>query len=117
MLLDGLKSYISDQNNVKMISCLNQLKEEFQFNPTKLEQLTLVLYSFQDAVNNTLRLQNIKPHWMFALDNLVRSAVQAAVTDLIPEYGEELAEENSGNEAVVNQVLPHPIPQVEIDRE
>uniref|UniRef100_A0A8C2CL25 mitogen-activated protein kinase kinase kinase n=1 Tax=Cyprinus carpio TaxID=7962 RepID=A0A8C2CL25_CYPCA len=36
-------------------------------------------------VKKVLRKQQIKPHWMFALDNLLRQSVQEAITVLLPE--------------------------------
>lgn len=35
-------------------------------------------------VKKVLRQQQVKPHWMFALDNLLRQAVQDAITVLLP---------------------------------
>lgn len=35
-------------------------------------------------VKKVLRQQQVKPHWMFALDNLLRQAVQDALTVLLP---------------------------------
>lgn len=49
----------------------------------------------KESVNEVLRRQQIKPHWMFALDNLIRSCVMAAIEVLSPELGQNLANHSS----------------------
>ncbi|XP_067008256.1 mitogen-activated protein kinase kinase kinase 15 [Anabrus simplex] len=90
-LMRGLKDYISEQNREVIESAIHTLKEELDFDAAAINQLHFAIYLFQDAVNVVLRSHSIKPHWMFALDNLVRNAVQAAITVLSPELGANLA--------------------------
>lgn len=66
------------------MTAIRTLKEELDFDSTAINHLHLAIYLFQTAVNEVLRMHSIKPHWMFALDNLVRNAVQAAITVLSP---------------------------------
>lgn len=83
----GLRDYIAEQNQEVIVTAIRTLKEELDFDSTAINHLHLAIYLFQTAVNEVLRMHSIKPHWMFALDNLVRNAVQAAITVLSPgEY-------------------------------
>lgn len=90
-LMRGLRDFIPEQNKSAIEAAISTLREEVDFDVLALNHIQLALYLFQDAVNAVLRMHSIKPHWMFALDNLVRSAVQAAITVLSPELGANLA--------------------------
>ncbi|XP_062121953.1 mitogen-activated protein kinase kinase kinase 15 isoform X1 [Drosophila sulfurigaster albostrigata] len=99
VLIRGLRDYIMSENEKHLEATINELKQKLNNDPVALEYLHLALYSFQDAVVCALRLHCIKPHWMFALDNLVKRAVQAAITIFSPELGANLADKDlSGND-------------------
>ncbi|XP_012267109.2 mitogen-activated protein kinase kinase kinase 15 isoform X2 [Athalia rosae] len=100
LLMRGLRDYISEPNQSVLTSAIRTLKEDLDFDSTAINQLHLALYLFQTAVNEVLRLHSIKPHWMFALDNLVRNAVQAAITVLSPELGANLLGHERGQSGV-----------------
>uniref|UniRef100_A0A0A1XN16 Mitogen-activated protein kinase kinase kinase 15 n=1 Tax=Zeugodacus cucurbitae TaxID=28588 RepID=A0A0A1XN16_ZEUCU len=89
-LIRGLREYIVNEKEKNLEATITGLKHSLN-DDVAVDHLHLALYAFQDAVVTVLRSHFIKPHWMFALDNLVKSAVQAAVTILSPELGANLA--------------------------
>uniref|UniRef100_A0A182MFC3 MAP3K HisK-N-like globin domain-containing protein n=1 Tax=Anopheles culicifacies TaxID=139723 RepID=A0A182MFC3_9DIPT len=91
MLLNGLRKYIAEQRTDTLEQAIAQLKDLPNFNSIAIVQLHLALYAFQNTVITVLRSHNIKPHWMFALENLVKSAVHAGITILSPKLGANLA--------------------------
>uniref|UniRef100_A0A1A8UJU0 mitogen-activated protein kinase kinase kinase n=1 Tax=Nothobranchius furzeri TaxID=105023 RepID=A0A1A8UJU0_NOTFU len=80
-----LRDFIHSPERRVMAATISKLKLDLDFDSTAISQLQVILFSFQDAVNKVLRNHNIKPHWMFALDNIIRKAVQTAITILVPE--------------------------------
>ncbi|XP_045850849.1 mitogen-activated protein kinase kinase kinase 15 isoform X2 [Meles meles] len=80
-----LRDFIRSPEHRVMASTISKLKADLDFDSSSISQIHLVLFGFQDAVNKILRNHLIRPHWMFAMDNIIRRAVQAAVTILIPE--------------------------------
>ncbi|XP_017889680.1 mitogen-activated protein kinase kinase kinase 15 isoform X2 [Ceratina calcarata] len=90
LLMRALRDYIAEQNQEVIVTAIRTLKEELDFDSTAINHLNVAICLFQTAVNEVLRMHSIKPHWMFALDNLVRNAVQTAITVLSPELGANL---------------------------
>ncbi|GAB5584462.1 mitogen-activated protein kinase kinase kinase 15 isoform X1 [Prionailurus iriomotensis] len=80
-----LRDFIRSPEHRVMASTISKLKMALDFDSSSINQIHLVLFGFQDAVNKVLRNHLIRPHWMFAMDTIIRRAVQAAVSILIPE--------------------------------
>ncbi|CAL4111120.1 unnamed protein product, partial [Meganyctiphanes norvegica] len=96
-LMVGLRDYIPEQRKAAIEQAIATLRNEVDLEDAT-NQMNLALYTFQDSV--ILKSHSIKPHWMFALDNLVRSAVHCAITHLSPEHDMLL-----GNEAVSDRLV------------
>ncbi|XP_041352249.1 mitogen-activated protein kinase kinase kinase 15-like isoform X2 [Gigantopelta aegis] len=103
-LLLGLRGYILDPSSRAIHDALDELREGVQFDVTALMEIQLALYVFQEAVSICLKTHNIQPHWMFALDNLIRGAVQATITIISPELGANLAGDQVDDEVVTSGV-------------
>lgn len=82
-LMRSLREFIEGNDKRRLETSINSLKEEFS-DAAVTTQIQLAVFLFRDAVNNVLRSHNIKPHWMFALDSLMGSAIQAAIHILSP---------------------------------
>nr|XP_056702111.1 mitogen-activated protein kinase kinase kinase 6 [Euleptes europaea] len=84
-LVSCLKSYIRSPNRKQLAQGLLQLQLHLQADHLSLYHLQAPLFTFQDTVKQALRKLQIKPHWVFALDNLMGQAVQATFTVLLTE--------------------------------
>uniref|UniRef100_A0A8C1H0B2 mitogen-activated protein kinase kinase kinase n=1 Tax=Cyprinus carpio carpio TaxID=630221 RepID=A0A8C1H0B2_CYPCA len=71
-LIGCLRENIRSPDKRHLTNSLLTLRSSLLNTSVPLSSLQAVLFSFQDAVKKVLRKQQIKPHWMFALDNLLR---------------------------------------------
>ncbi|XP_066495076.1 mitogen-activated protein kinase kinase kinase 6 isoform X2 [Tiliqua scincoides] len=84
-LVSCLKTYIRTPSRKQLTQDLLQLQSTLQGDGLDLCQVQGPLFTFQDTVKQALRKHQIKPHWVFALDNLMGQAVQATFTILLTE--------------------------------
>ncbi|XP_059686650.1 mitogen-activated protein kinase kinase kinase 6 [Gavia stellata] len=82
-LLSCLRSYIQCPSQHQLRQDLLALHTRLRAEGLSLPHLQAPLFGFQAAVRRVLRRHHIKPHWMFALDDAVSQAVQAAFAVLV----------------------------------
>ncbi|OQR73036.1 mitogen-activated protein kinase kinase kinase 5-like [Tropilaelaps mercedesae] len=91
-VLGGIIAYVPAQDKGPLSKVLAMLKESLDYDGQAVSQLQTALFVFQQSVMDILQVrQNIKPHWMFALDNLVKQCCQAAVSILSPELAANIS--------------------------
>ena len=84
-LLKGLKNYILDKESEALSKVLQEVEDELPHDHSEINQLTIALYLFPSSIQPALKHRGIKPHWMFSLDDLIRSGIQSALNLLAPE--------------------------------
>uniref|UniRef100_A0A8C7FL07 mitogen-activated protein kinase kinase kinase n=1 Tax=Oncorhynchus kisutch TaxID=8019 RepID=A0A8C7FL07_ONCKI len=90
-LIGCLRENIRSPDRRHLTNSLVKLRSTLLATAVPLKNLRAVLFSFQDAVGHwRSRQQRVKPHWMFALDNLLRQAVQDAITVLLPGKNQQM---------------------------
>lgn len=86
VLMEGIRDYLPEQNKAPLQKAISHVQAEHasDVGGNFADFLSLAMYKFEDAVSSTLRRHKIKPHWMFALDSLVRNAVKQSLNMLSP---------------------------------
>uniref|UniRef100_A0A915KQI7 Protein kinase domain-containing protein n=1 Tax=Romanomermis culicivorax TaxID=13658 RepID=A0A915KQI7_ROMCU len=117
-LLAALREHIHSRDYSIVQKALDKIRSDLDYDATSVGQLHLALFMLQDAViflqmyyraydvddsYLVLKQQQIKPHWMFALDNLIRSAVQCAVNVLSPDLGANMTSAENADSASASQ--------------
>ena len=90
-MVQTLGTYIHDASKKQLVEAIKSIKMDMEYDSQTSAELLTAIFRFPDAVHKSIvSTAAIQPHWMFALDSLLRSAVQAAVTILEPDVGANL---------------------------
>ncbi|KRY40234.1 Mitogen-activated protein kinase kinase kinase 15 [Trichinella spiralis] len=115
-LLTCMRKYIFDKDSTKVRTVAgnghidppiftDEIRCLISSGATSNTNIRLALYAFQDVMHYVLRQQRIKPHWMFALDNLIRSCVQCVVEMLLPDAISNLSVQDSDGSSSYSSVV------------
>ncbi|KRX21799.1 Mitogen-activated protein kinase kinase kinase 15 [Trichinella nelsoni] len=115
-LLTCMRKYIFDKDSTKVRTVAgnghidppiftDEIRCLISSGATSNTNIRLALYAFQDVMHYVLRQQRIKPHWMFALDNLIRSCVQCVVEMLLPDAVSNLSVQDSDGSSSYSSVV------------
>lgn len=86
LLLEGLRTHLTNPLDIHPLKeIIDDIRKQLDFELAYISQAQTALYKFADAMQPLLRKLIIKPHYMFALDNIIRSAVQTAVAIINPD--------------------------------
>ncbi|KAK6048282.1 hypothetical protein COOONC_14212 [Cooperia oncophora] len=89
-LLDGMREFLLKKETKHIQDALDEIRCLLDYDTSKISQVNMAIFTFSDSIQPVLRRLDIKPHWMFALSNLIQSAVQTAISLLSPDVSAQL---------------------------
>ncbi|WKX93123.1 hypothetical protein Q1695_010844 [Nippostrongylus brasiliensis] len=89
-LLDGMREFLLKKETKHIQDALDEIRCLLDYDTAKISQVNMAIFTFSDSIQPVLRRLDIKPHWMFALSNLIQSAVQTAISLLSPDVSAQL---------------------------
>ncbi|KAE9413576.1 hypothetical protein Angca_008537 [Angiostrongylus cantonensis] len=89
-LLDGMREFLLRKETRHIQDALDEIRCLLDYDTAKISQVNMAIFTFSDSIQPVLRRLDIKPHWMFALSNLIQSAVQTAISLLSPDVSAQL---------------------------
>lgn len=89
-LLEGMREFLLKKETKHIQDALDEIRCLLDYDTAKISQVNMAIFTFSDSIQPVLRKLDIKPHWMFALSNLIQSAVQTAISLLSPDVSAQL---------------------------
>uniref|UniRef100_A0A0N5A3Y8 mitogen-activated protein kinase kinase kinase n=1 Tax=Parastrongyloides trichosuri TaxID=131310 RepID=A0A0N5A3Y8_PARTI len=87
-------SFIKSKNTHELGENLTVLKEKYKLEEETLAELSSILNNLQPALQKTIKNYDIKPHWIFNLDEVITNAIRTTLTTLYPHLQMECANES-----------------------
>eukprot|EP00118_Oscarella_pearsei_P003655 m.15221 g.15221 ORF g.15221 m.15221 type:complete len:1238 (+) comp26248_c0_seq1:24-3737(+) len=84
-LQDSFQAFFEERKDQALKKTVQQLVDDFHGNATATNGLNLALVVFQEVASEGLKNRGMKPHHIFAIDNLVKEAISRALGVLTPD--------------------------------
>ncbi|XP_055987105.1 mitogen-activated protein kinase kinase kinase 15 [Sorex fumeus] len=101
-----MRDFVRSQDIKMLMSTVPQLRLDVDFDSEYIDQVHLVFFGFQDAVNRILKTRLIRPQWMYAMNNVIYQAVHASISVLIPELSPRTEPVSAAEDKVAEECLP-----------
>eukprot|EP00112_Aurelia_sp_Birch-Aquarium-sp1_P005488 Seg1622.17 transcript_id=Seg1622.17/GoldUCD/mRNA.D3Y31 product="Mitogen-activated protein kinase kinase kinase 15" protein_id=Seg1622.17/GoldUCD/D3Y31 len=91
VLVNCVKEYIEEKNEISIKDYLGPIESVHGGQPKLFHEIQIALHMFQESVSEVIsKHRKVLPHWMFAVDNMVRIAVSRTLEDLTREMRDKL---------------------------